>query len=585
MMRLSITKHGACVTLILLGLVASAIPLSTAAAPAAAKPAMGLTSKGGGGSGSGSSGSGSGTSGSGGSCALCKDGLAPLNTLGKPVPSGLSNYVRDQTAALQLGKALFWDSQLGGDGAQACASCHFASGADTRVRNQLNPRKTGQFDPNMGADYTLTASDFPMIGGVADGYVVGSQGLTQQKFTNLSGSPVDNCLDVADTVFHTPSGYVRQVTGRNAPSAVNAVFNFHNFWDGRANNSFNGVSPFGSNDSGARIWKIIKKKPTQVQISLSGASLASQAVGPPNNGVEMSCDGRTFPQLGRKMLGLTPLGQQQVAFDDSTLGALVNGSGVGLNTSYANLIKKAFQPAYWDTTKTVSIGGQSFSVMEANFSLFFGLAVDLYESTLVSDQTPFDKFAAGNTAALTQQQQDGLLIFEGDGRCSHCHNGPALTEATENSSGGFKGFANIGVRPTAEDLGAGAITGDAELNGAFKIPGLRNVELTGPYFHNGSRSTLRQVVEFYNRGGDFANPEKDSQIRQLGLSGAQMDALVAFMLSLTDPRVKNQSAPFDHPALVLHNGGGADTTFPAVGRNGNAGAPLATFLNLDAFAP
>jgi hypothetical protein len=98
------------------------------------------------------------------------------------------------------------------------------------------------------------------------------------------------------------------------------------------------------------------------------------------------------------------------------------------------------------------------------------------------------------------------------------------------------------------------IANDPKLDGAFKTSGLRNVELTGPYMHNGSMATLRQVVDFYNRGGNFANANLDSQIRPLGLTSAQEEALVAFMQGLTDPRVVLQQAPFDHPSLCVANG-------------------------------
>ena len=78
----------------------------------------------------------------------------------------------------------------------------------------------------------------------------------------------------------------------------------------------------------------------------------------------------------------------------------------------------------------------------------------------------------------------------------------------------------------------------AAVNGAFKTPGLRNVELTGPYMHNGGMATLEQVVEFYNRGGNFENPELDPDIEPLGLTGQEKSDLVAFMKSLTDLRVR-----------------------------------------------
>jgi hypothetical protein len=196
--------------------------------------------------------------------------------------------------------------------------------------------------------------------------------------------------------------------------------------------------------------------------------------------------------------------------------------------------------------------------MEANFALFWGLAIDLYESTLVSDQTPLDAFAAGNSSALTPQQQQGLAIFNGQGRCAQCHSGPLFTDATSSEDAGFKGFHNTGVTRTADDLGAGPRANDPKLDGAFKTSGLRNIELTGPYMHNGSMATLRQVVDFYNRGGNFANANLDSQIRPLGLTNAQEEALVAFMQGLTDPRVVLQQAPFDHPSLCVANGAQLD---------------------------
>jgi hypothetical protein len=103
---------------------------------------------------------------------------------------------------------------------------------------------------------------------------------------------------------------------------------------------------------------------------------------------------------------------------------------------------------------------------------------------------------------------------------------------------------------------------------------LRNIALTGPYFHNGSRSTLKQVMEFYNRGGDrrgedanntsgFEHPavnqhntsNLDPDMTALNLTPDEIDALVKFMeVGLTDPRVAWERAPFDHPSLVIPQG-------------------------------
>jgi len=139
--------------------------------------------------------------------------------------------------------------------------------------------------------------------------VVGSQGVRMADFLAINSAPLDSGTPIADQVFHVsptapnadPANNVRQVTGRNSPSVINAVFNFTNFWDGRANNIFNGATPFGPLDPGAFIWIDtggIALDPQKIEIS--NASLASQAVGPPLNEVEMSFKGRPFPDLGGK---------------------------------------------------------------------------------------------------------------------------------------------------------------------------------------------------------------------------------------------------------------------------------------------
>ncbi|MFP5212328.1 MAG: hypothetical protein ACLGPL_03010, partial [Acidobacteriota bacterium] len=144
--------------------------------------------------------------------------------------------------------------------------------------------------------------------------------------------------------------------------------------------------------------------------------------------------------------------------------------------------------------------------------------------------------------------------------------------------------------------------------GLFKTPMLRNVELTGPYFHNGGFSTLHQVVEFYTRGGDFPytnDMDFDVGVLPIGFlrgSDTRKNELVAFLLTLTDQRTKDESAPFDHPELFVPVDGRAPVTpgsraglllntkmfkqIPAVGAGGRPAeglAPLAPFLNVNHF--
>jgi cytochrome c peroxidase len=562
-------------------------------------------------------------------------GLAPLSSLAVPQSPEMERFVRDTSAAQKLGKALFWDMQAGSDGRTACATCHYDAGTDNRSRNQVNPRGPAGFTVK-GPNAQLTATDFPLhrladpddpaSAVISDSdNVVGSQGVLPSTFKDvIDGDPLDSqAFATTDSVFQVGGVNVRRSTGRNTPSVLNAVFNFRQFWDGRAQNDFNGVTPFGSRDAAARVGQANAAGGIdKVAVSLTNASLASQATGPPGNPVEMSADGRTLSDIGRKLLGLRPLGAQRVSSSDSVLGDLVTPSGRGLRASYGELIRQAFKPEWWNADGTVTApNGRNYSLMQFNFPLFWGLAIQAYESTLVSDQTPVDRFLAGDASALSAEARQGMNVFAGAGDCMECHAGPALTTATVAEVAGAgavsgdvrglhdTGFFNIGVRPSATDPGNGGsdpfgnplsiamlsnqppAAPPGGVDGSFKTPGLRNVAMTAPFFHNGGQLTLRQVVDFYSRGGDF-NGTGPSEIARLGLSEADKDALVAFLEALTDPRVRDQAAPFDHPQLfvpvgeqtnpdgsVIADGDGrAVDCFKEIGATGQSGGtPLPQF--------
>jgi len=359
----------------------------------------------------------------------------PLNQIPVPEPANLFQFVKNKPAAIKLGKALFWDMQVGSDGVQACASCHFAAGADNRMKNTVNPGTrrvvNGVVDTIFkvrGPNEILLPTDFPFHQRIGDptlqgsavlrdaNYVVGSQGVTLTNFVAINTDintdrSVDIGTPVVDPVFQVGGVNMRRVTARNAPSVINAVFNFNNFWDGRAHFFFNGVNPFGPQDTSAKVWfsdaaGILTAQPIQIEM----ASLASQATGPPLDSTEMSFGGRTFPQLGRKMLSLTPLGKQVVHPNDSVLGSLsravLQGGKLtgqpGLSITYDQMIRDAFQSTFYQSGNLTPDG---FTQMEANFSLFWGLAIQLYEATLISDQTRFDRLLGGDANAITPLEE------------------------------------------------------------------------------------------------------------------------------------------------------------------------------------
>jgi cytochrome c peroxidase len=787
-----------------------------------------------------------------------------------------AEIVKNQAALVRLGKALFWDMQVGSDGVQSCATCHYNAGADIRDRNQISPNlsdanfktniapngsglggdnlfgnSTVPFtandpnspassdppDPNFnvpghpafGPNYKVVAGDFPLNDwfrpteltprgpgvslfeemsnvSVDTNDIVASQGVRFTKFVAVNpGSAVDSGTPTAD-IFNTATpgklnvnARVRRAMPRNSPTMINAVFNFDNLWEGRASFIFNGVNGSGFRDQNSKLQKNVGGMLTPVFIRITNSSLASVAVGPPTSNIAMSFAGRTFPDIGKKMVSLRPLAKQLVHPHDSALGRLsratlthagkLTGSG-GLKVStYCEMVQAAFQDQWWNHPDALTpvtaaatapmaarrssdvddddshsssqvlpevsvspavpmqtaknrhdddeddehgdhgsgkghgggacLGGAAlatgYTQMQMNFSLFFGLAVQAYEATLVSDDTPFDRFngapnpvrnADGSPCpptgctpilpdpnALTSRQSAGLTVFLDDNanlgtHCADCHILPVTTghtvldyqpnaqgvpslamgEAIEFMIMGDNleeanydhGMYNIGVRRSgcgelscfAEDKGraanspftnpltkkpfpvslveltalredfscptpTGCLPPDVArfipdvpilprrvTNGAFKAPNLRNIKYSGPYFHVGDSATLRQVVEFYTRGGNFPNtnlhdktvdvdgipplmfPEFDPVAREF------IESLVDFLANgLTDRRVAFEQGPFDHPQLFIPNGspkGHADQdsmiTIPAVGREGRA-KELPTFLNLDPQQP
>ncbi|QXP86854.1 cytochrome-c peroxidase [Methylococcus capsulatus] len=699
-----------------------------------------------------------------------------------PIP-GLGKVVKNEKALLVLGKALFWDMNVGSDG-MACASCHFHAGADVRTKNALNPGGkrhltdaggnplypglAAGFKPTAsggagGPNYELTANDFPFVR-LADpndadsGFtaetdnVMSSSGTYAGEFraVHRTGDALDDCDRAGhDGVYHVGGIRTRQVEPRNTPTVINAALFHRQFWDGRANSVFNGVNGDGLRDSGAGVWVVVNGKPKKKPFRLENSSLASQAVGPPVNNQEMSCNGRTFPDVGRKLLQRRALERQEVHAEDSVLAGYRSERGQGLAQTYAELIKKAFRSAYWSgkaPPKNRAIFGkpagsaEPYTLMEANFALYFGVAVQAYMRTLISDQAPVDSdkvrvcfdghelqpvtgcpnsdYLIDAPQAMTAAQLRGLQHFI-NAHCIICHTGPlastavspeivrlvngkavkvnpdgyTLVDRTNDPLGNTRlmdvGFVNTGVTHYSFDPGLGnnsasnpsqplsfaqqylaelvgngggvfdelkvrpclftvpfvkksksdpygfpddqlqpdplgsegcvlsklamiptpaaaaaevakAEAGSSSLlragvQGTFKIPTLRNVELTAPYFHNGSVLTLNQVIDFYIRVGNYASRDKAVEMPTLsdiiGNEQGPKDDIIAFLKSLTDERVRDEAAPFDHPALRVPNGhagdhrsvsdadgdGLADDEFleiPAVGRKGRTGQGL-----------
>jgi cytochrome c peroxidase len=325
-------------------------------------------------------------------------------------------------------------------------------------------------------------------------------------------------------------GRGRQFVPRNAPSLLNVGLGLpYMFWDGR-------IARFQRDQAGST--------PPGVTVPPGLPNiLAVQAMFPVLNRTEMRGEPGDRDVLGN----LNELSQ----FDDSQFvetWAAVMRRLLAI-PEYVTQFNTAFPG-----TQTDQLGFQHAATAIAAFEM----------QALTKTRSPFDRYLDHDDAALTIQEKQGALLFFGKGRCAECHNGPML---------GGNGFANAGVPQIGPgvgaaaplDLGRGGLPSNAFYKFAFRVAPLRNVELTGPYMHDGAFPTLEAVVRHYNdvpgalRGydpsqlapavrplyhGDAATIEAvlaqvDGRLAPLGLTEPEQADLVAFLKSLTDPAARD----------------------------------------------
>ena len=198
-------------------------------------------------------------------------------------------------------------------------------------------------------------------------------------------------------------------------------------------------------------------------------------------------------------------------------------------------------------------------------------AIASYERTQLSFDSPFDHFIAGETAAIDESAKRGWELFNTQARCNKCH---ALTDTqrdvtvfTDNDfhnigigiirhnvvalarqaeqlikSGDTAAIDRAAIQTDMSALGRFLITKKEKDIASFKTPDIRNVLVTGPYFHDGSQETLWDVIDHYNKGDGLQNPYLDEDIQPLALTERDIDDLVAFMASLTSANYKEQGA-------------------------------------------
>lgn len=156
------------------------------------------------------------------------------------------------------------------------------------------------------------------------------------------------------------------------------------------------------------------------------------------------------------------------------------------------------------------------------------LALATYQRTIVSGEAPFDRWIKGDEKAIGDAAKRGFDLFNGKAGCAECHSGWAFTDAS---------FHDIGVAKD-KDIGRGALfPKSVKLQYAFKTPTLRDVARRAPYMHNGSLTSLQQVIDLYDRGG-IERPSRSDDIKPLHLAAAEKADLIAFLETLTAPPSK-----------------------------------------------
>lgn len=355
------------------------------------------------------------------------------------------------------------------------------------------------WDEQLSSDNTIACGTChrPEAGG-ADPRRAVHPGQDPGTIDDVHGSPGIAHLDARGLArAHPMFGLEPQVTTRTSPSIYGALWAEALFWDGRASG------------------RVLDPETGEIVIERGGA-LENQALMALSSSMEMSKPDRRWQELEAKLERVAPLGLAREWPPDIA-------ARLSRNERYPELFAAAF-------------GDPAITAVRIAFALAS------YERTLVPDQTPWDRYMAGDETALDATERYGWQAMQ-DFQCTECHTPPLFTNDD---------FLNIGLRLAEHDPGRMAVTGVADHAGDMKVPSLRNVGLRPRFMHTGQFDTLAAAVAFYRTGQP--TPERDN-LPNGGIYAFNMGTLTeaditAFLSrALTDPRVQAARFPFDRPRL------------------------------------
>jgi cytochrome c peroxidase len=356
------------------------------------------------------------------------------------------------------------------------------------------------WDEQLSADNTVACGTCHRPGaGGSDPRAGVFPGSLPGSIDDVAGSPGIRRLSpdghaVTDPVF----GDRPQVTPRLAPSIFGALWARELFWDGRAGDRL--LDP----DTGRLVIA-------------QGAALENQVLETLMNPAEMARPVQRRDELPAKLITATPLAlaDRWPADVSAVLASL---------SSYPELFDAAFGDPMISSTR-------------------IAMAIATYQRTLVADQTPWDRYQAGDETALGVIERLGWQSFQSL-KCASCHPPPLFTTNE---------FANIGLRRTEYDPGRMAETGQPADAGDMKIPSLRNVGLRHRLMHTGEFRLLGEAISFYRDPSGLPDIDElpDGGAYTFSMSQQTAGYIVAFLANaLTDPRVASESFPFDKPRLA-----------------------------------
>jgi cytochrome c peroxidase len=260
---------------------------------------------------------------------------------------------------------------------------------------------------------------------------------------------------------------------------------------------------------------------------------------PVSTGIGLQKGGRSAPSVINRVYGAAQFWDGRASsLEEQAKGPIANPIEMTSEKDSAKahelVIKRLRQVSGYRQRFKDAFGTEDFTIDHV------AQAIATFERTVLSGNSPYDRYKAGDKNALSESQVRGLnIFFSNNARCDSCHDGAAFTTNQ---------FANIGIgmdKPNP-DLGRYNVTKKEADKGAFKTPGLREIAHTAPYMHDGSFKTLEEVVEHYNKGG-IRNPWLHQDIRPLKLNDQDKRDLVSFLKALSGEGWQHIKSPTAFP--------------------------------------